>query len=591
MKKFTLIVCAAMMAAASFAQPVKQNAPSILNGMKQLRTQRQMARPSKAETRQQDMRTARMMKSPLKAEELPEAIVDQPEGKVYEHAILTVNGLFYNWMYGWMSSATDAGDVSIVEGTDGNVYVKGILSSMAVDEVYWLKAEPQGDDLYTIKMQPCGAYWDYQGGEHTYYIARMEYYMDEESGYDDYNITDNTTVTVWYKDGVMKTIDEMNPEAGYVASAAYGPIYWHEAEEDDDYESGWYNDNQFYWSLSTAPLTETYFEPSENATIEQLVMKYKQVDTFYSKTVNVAFEGNDVYLKLYTSVPGWVKGTIEGNKIKVANQQYAGVDSYYGRHTWIHTASVATKYYEDTENPDDSYYYDYGTIVDGIEFDYDAENMVMSTEQAIYFDGARERIYYADYFNALTIYRFVEVPAVPTDPSITNFWNYDDYFGNAELDFTLNATDVDGNYITPDKLSYVVYVDDELFEADAEEYGMEESMSEFPYGFRDPEGYIGSNYFCVFFAPAKNMGLQAIYRGAGEENRSNIVMYDIESGQVNIIENAGTGIEAISQKNVTSRCEMYDLQGRRVNGNARGIVIQRMMQADGTMKAVKTIRK
>ena len=42
---------------------------------------------------------------------------------------------------------------------------------------------------YTIKMQPCGAYWDYQGGEHTYYIARMEYYMDEESGYDDYNIT------------------------------------------------------------------------------------------------------------------------------------------------------------------------------------------------------------------------------------------------------------------------------------------------------------------------------------------------------------------------------------------------------------------
>lgn len=87
------------------------------------------------------------------------------------------------------------------------------------------------------------------------------------------------------------------------------------------------------------------------------------------------------------------------------------------------------------------------------------------------------------------------------------------------------------------------------------------------------------------------MGLQAIYRGAGEKYRSNIVMYDIESGQVNIIENAGSGIEAISQKNVTSRCEMYDLQGRRVNGNARGIVIQRMMQADGTMKAVKTIRK
>lgn len=591
MKKFTLIVCAAMMAATSFAQPEKQNAPSILNGMKQLRTQRQMARPSKAETRQQDMRTARMMKSPLKAEELPEAIVDQPEGKVYEHAILTVNGLFYNWMYGWMSSATDAGDVSIVEGTDGNVYVKGILSSMAVDEVYWLKAEPQGDDLYAIKMQPCGAYWDYQGGEHTYYIARMEYYMDEESGYDDYNITDNTTVTVWYKDGVMKTIDEMNPEAGDVASAAYGPIYWHEAEEDDDYESGWYNDNQFYWSLSTAPLTETYYEPSENATIEQLVMKYKQVDTFYSKTVSVAFEGNDVYLKLYTSVPGWVKGTIEGNKIKVANQQYAGVDSYYGRHTWIHTASVATKYYEDTENPDDSYYYDYGTIVDGIEFDYDAENMVMSTEQAIYFDGARERIYYADYFNALTIYRFVEVPAVPTDPSITNFWNYDDYFGNAELDFTLNATDVDGNYITPDKLSYVVYVDDELFEADAEEYGMEESMSEFPYGFRDPEGYIGRDYFCVFFAPAKNMGLQAIYRGAGEENRSNIVMYDIESGQVNVIGTGdNTGIETVNQ-NATNRHELYDLQGRRVNGNARGLVIERRMMADGTMKAVKAIRK
>ena len=589
MRKITLFVAAIMLSSLSLlAQNISKPVSPSQGNM------RQTLSASKS-THQKNMTGEMRAKlklntTPAKSPSKVTPIEEQPDGKYYGDLITSYNSLVYNFFYGWMNMTTDVARLEIVEGNDGNVYIKGLCSNSGMESFYWLKATKEDGDIIKLEQQPIGYYYDYMGEKHEYEIARIDYSYNEETNTEDIKISDDPTIRFHYTDGKLSTLDEMNSTAGDISGNIFGSVYWYEASEDDDYESGWYTNNEYYWNLSSEILNETYNEPSANATIEDMVMKYKNADQSMAKPLQVAFEGNDVYMKLYNDVPGWVKGSIEGDKVVVNNSQFMGYDSYYNNYHWAHTATVELMYY-DAGNEDDSYYYDMGTIVDKIEFSYDAATKTMTTEDGIYIDSAKDRIYYADHFVAPTIYFFEEVAATPADPIISKFWDYEDYYGNAELDFNINVADVDGNYINSDKLSYAIYVDDELFEATTDEYEItEESMTEFPYGFSSDRGYIGSNYFCVFFQPVKNMGIQTIYRGAGDERRSNIVLYDIESGSIITVNKDLLGINEVGNA-TTTLAGTYDLQGRKVGENTKGIVIKRMSNADGTLKTVKVIRK
>ena len=74
---------------------------------------------------------------------------------------------------------------------------------------------------------------------------------------------------------------------------------------------------------------------------------------------------------------------------------------------------------------------------------------------------------------------FHAVPAVPANPTADDWYDCGGVSGNSKFSFTLPTTDVDGNPIDPEKLSYSIYVDGELFTFDAAHYtnDIEEDLS------------------------------------------------------------------------------------------------------------------
>ena len=94
---------------------------------------------------------------------------------------------------------------------------------------------------------------------------------------------------------------------------------------------------------------------------------------------------------------------------------------------------------------------------------------------------------------------FHAVPAVPANPTADDWYDCGGVSGNSKFSFTLPTTDVDGNPIDPEKLSYSIYVDGELFTFDAAHYtnDIEEDLTEIPYSIYKNawDFYKGAVYF------------------------------------------------------------------------------------------------
>ena len=251
------------------------------------------------------------------------------------------------------------------------------------------------------------------------------------------------------------------------------------------------------------------------------------------------------------------------------------------------------------EDPDNSYWgYEFKSILDEDVLDYDATAKTISGKNVITIDGAKDDIYYADLYDQPYLYVFQEVPACPADPDITYFYNYDEEYGYGLVDFGITTLDINGDYITPEKLSYTVYFDDEAFEFDPEEYmSLDEAITEIPYTFDDSYDittYGSDKEISFYFSVAKNVGIQTIYRGGGEVHKSNIVFYDINENSFSVVDVEDpirTGaLSPVSTQRVASE-SYHDLTGRTVNASARGLIIKTVTFADGTRKSYKLVRR
>ena len=78
------------------------------------------------------------------------------------------------------------------------------------------------------------------------------------------------------------------------------------------------------------------------------------------------------------------------------------------------------------------------------------------------------------------------------------------------------------------------------------------------------------------------LGLQSIYTGGGETHESEVFWFDIKDYAATAI----NGISADGQNAV-----YFDTMGRRTNSEAKGLLIQQVRQADGTVTTRKVVRK
>ena len=191
------------------------------------------------------------------------------------------------------------------------------------------------------------------------------------------------------------------------------------------------------------------------------------------------------------------------------------------------------------------------------------------------------------------------VAAVPADPTADEWYDCGDESGFSKFYFTLPTTDVDGNTLDPEFLSYALWINDGegnvyQFTFPAEDYTFDlvEDIDEVPYelyssavDFHDYYVYMyrtNENDNPLFVRDDDhdgNIGIQVFYTVDGERNASNIVwLYEVPSS-VNEM-NAGKTVANVRYFNVAGQ-EM---------AQPSGMTIKVTTYTDGTTSAAKVVK-
>ena len=191
------------------------------------------------------------------------------------------------------------------------------------------------------------------------------------------------------------------------------------------------------------------------------------------------------------------------------------------------------------------------------------------------------------------------VAAVPADPTADEWYDCGDESGFSRFYFTLPTTDVDGNILDPEFLSYALWINDGegnvyQFTFPAEDYTFDlvEDIDEVPYELYS-SAVDFNNYYVYMYRTNMNdnplfvrdeehngnIGIQVFYTVDGERNASNIVwLYEVPSS-VNEM-NAGKTVANVRYFNVAGQ-EM---------AQPSGLTIQVTTYSDGTTSTTKVIK-
>lgn len=300
------------------------------------------------------------------------------------------------------------------------------------------------------------------------------------------------------------------------------------------------------------------------ADAEQMLYNFQGHDTYVDKDkafeVFVVIDNNDVYVKGLSEylTDGWVKGTI-ADGVATFPAAYMGIFEFWG----------------------DAYELNF----DGAVFTVNDDASVLTAPDGYTTSVEGEVL---DEFINVTLTKAVAEIATPATPTITEFTE-DDYGHYVKM--TIPAKDVDGNDIFAALLSYQLLIDrngeQSVYEFTTDNYEfLEENMTVVPYNFTDyydidvagKQVYIYGDDIDQWTA----IGVKSIYTVGGksrETRESEIFWYPLKP----------TAISEVNTNNVVET-NYYDMQGRKVDANATGLLIMQMRMQDGTTKAIKVIR-
>ena len=540
MKHFTLLICSLLMAVFATAQ----NEPMGTLPKTKTEFQTTGVKIKKGETPALRQRKA--------------YISERPEGelKTYKRS-----GQQYFEDWDGIYLGQQSGAANIIFGENNKVYLENVIYQ--INSGRWTEGT-LSEDGKTITIAPGQIVEDYGG---YVYDEELEDYISiegqlmltmmkiavTEEGYNTF-VPDPDTPITYTIDGDVIRLN--NTE---VDKEILGIIY---TNYDEKYglNGTWYGGGDFgttYTLFNDTPLTlpdgaepQAYSMSSKNLYTEEIE----------TRLVQVAFCGNDVYMGNFTEAlpDAWVKGTIEGDKITFPSKQFIG--NAYGYLCYFMGATYEMVPSEWGEGFDVSY-----TLADAFVFDFDAGTKAMkaSKENTAFMasSGDNTTISFNSYNNPV-MSPYVEKAATPAEPIIDGIYDYYEWEGDYCISFRVQKMDVDGNYINPDLLSFILYVDGQPYTFDAEKYELEEDMTEIPFTYSGSSFFVMGDWSSIYLQEEKfeKIGIQAIYRGGGEERRSEIneFIYD--------------GINSLKADKQNGK--RFNLQGVQVDENYKGIVIQ-----------------
>ena len=505
-----------------------------------------------------DMRTA-----VLKTKEgvLRAPITEQPEGEVVKYrrsgeCIYASSGL---------AVGEESGLVTIVYGEGDKVYIQDLLYGLSgYYGGVWIEGNIKEDKISVPVGQ--SVYWSDEYQADVVIAWGSTYVYTNDSGGNSLGVTVDGDVTeiTYTIDKEAKTIS-LEGGSGDVSAtfpdnyAMTGVVtYW-----TDDYSVG---------GFAACNSVFTEFDPSDIPTVitEQpegdLYTYYRSGDCIASSwyygiyltqqdgKINVVLNGDKAYIQnplwWCDSYDTWVEGTYDAATgiitIPTGQYIYYNEESFYG----IQVMWGYTETYESgtDDNGDPEYSMTYGLLQDeAFEFQIegdmikllnckgDAEDVFPYNYNATGLLGV-----YSDDQSFITLEFNTQgqmvnlVPAVPADPTADDWYDCEDESGFSKFYFTLPTTDVDGNMLDPEYLSYSIFIDnDELFTFPAEDYTFDltEDITEVPYDLYS-NAVDFHDYFVYFYRTnaegyeplfKENIGIQVYYTVNGVKNASNIV--------------------------------------------------------------------
>ena len=558
------------------------------------------------------------------AKKTPARVInEQPEGQAYNY---TTTGRADYASSGYLYGAEMSGNTRVVFAEDGTtVYVRNILYNSGSNfGNNWVQGTLEGNTL-TIPMGQ-SIYWSDQyqadvvltwGEVVLTEDEKFAFVADESVTEVTYLLGEDGSLTM--QGGVAPTSDDSSANEYYLGTGLSAT--W----TDDGSWSGFCNFTQVLSNPVVPPAAPTLITEQPEG---DLYTYYRAGACIYSSIfglgetevdgkMNVVFGKTDGALdgKVYIQNPmwwldgnnTWVEGTYDWmtGLITIPVGQYLSWDeeSEYG----VQLMWGSTYVYQDVdENGEEGYYL-------GTELDEEAENIYfMIGDDVIELQGSEGDINaeFPENYNATGLYAMYNddqtwagalefgvkgqivhaVHAIPADPTLPEEPWYDcgNEGGYSTFDFKLPTTDVDGNMIDPECLSYSIFTDDDqIFTFDPAVYtydDLTEPITEVPYwlyasGVDFHKGYV---YFyrtnAEGFEPmfTRRIGVQAIYtvdvpetEGAPKKapvvNKSNIVYYELPN----------TAIESVKAE-LDVNAPVYNIMGQKMNANnlPAGVYIQ-----------------
>ena len=556
-------------------------------------------------------------------------ITEQPEGEF--HSYMRKGDCLYpsgNNIY-LGESLSDRVDIVFAEG--GKVYIKNILYNTSKTwGTSWVEGQLNEDGTEIVVPMGQSLYYSsyYQADILLAWGSTVIAYHDNGEPYIDFIVDERTTEVVYTIDGETITC----PEGIAPVDDGINPYWDFEATGLGSY---WTDDMSFAGALewnSVMTETEPYAPPTviteqPEGTLYTLSRNSGFIVPMSGEIYNGLSEGdlnfviNEEEGKAYIQNPlwwhdygYWVEGSYDAESgliiIPTGQYVYYNEDMEYGiQLMWGSTFAIENEnggYSLDFQvdyNTEEIYFWFYENSLFLLDSEGDvtadfpewgnatglmgvySDTNVMTFCEFANLNSDGQPVPFAQFINT--------IPAVPANPTIDEWIDGGDEEGNTMLFFTLPTTDIDGNLINPQCLSFSIFVDNgngpELFTFDADTYVNDhlwEDMTEIPYELY-ANGWDISGYGCIFYRTnegdnplfTRNIGIQAYYEVEGERNASDIVwLYDIETSANEL--NAGKTVASVRYYNVAGQ-EMSQPQG---------LTIKVTTYTDGTSSAVKVVK-
>lgn len=529
---------------------------------------------------------ARAMSSPMRSNDLGSLELNFPPADALEKQY-SRNCEFFMLDYGGLFHSDDYGAVSKVAYDGTKVYIYSPFTGMPTDT--YLVGELSGDKVTVTFPQKIDVY-------------EYEDYDNDPTGELGLMITENYYAyeVIFSSDGETETMKESEDQTvtftvtdnGLVQDGdTFIAMLLGEEIEDGDGNKGY----QLSWTGyadAKVEMTEVTAEPldiPEGLALETWVMTAGEV----SHLVKVAMSGADVYVQgLFADMPeAVIKGSFDGANVTFAADQFLGICGSVEHYAYFIPADYT--YVQGTSDDEEDYYdyYDYYDFValESVSLAFDADAMTLSTPEgkAVTFSTIPgQRIYYIDaYLEPQFAWQDMSTPMTPADPEIVLFDNTFDDYGFSMFDYILPTLSTDGRVLDKRNCFYNILIDGEpmvIYYEDYYDISLSTEYTDIPVDYED--FYNITNYYdyveaLIFMDGYESIGIRMMYVNEdGTVTYSNVVTYDIDS-----VEDIEGGAEVVDVK-------YFDINGRVVSGDARGLVIGVYKMSDGKVKVAKLVK-